>query len=114
DEDSVRELARRFLSEAGYDVHVARNAEEALQVFEQLEGKVDLLITDVVMPGKSGKELHQALAEIRPGLPVVYISGYTDNAIVHRGVLDAETVFLQKPFKPRDLLRKARQALQNR
>ncbi len=112
DENSVRELARRFLEEAGYDVHIARDAEEALQIFDRLAGKIDVLVTDVVMPGLSGKELYERLAERRPALPVVYISGYTDNAVVHRGVLDAGTVFLQKPFKPQDLLRKIRQALQ--
>jgi len=70
------------------------------------------MVTDVIMPGMSGKELYKEISKMIPGLRVLYISGYTDNAIVHYGVLEPGTNFLQKPFKPDTLLKKVRQTLE--
>ena len=81
-------------------------------VFEQAKHPIDLLLTDVVMPvGKSGRDLAEALNQIEPGLKVLYMSGYTDNAIIHHGILDSEVNFIQKPFKPKFLVRTLREIL---
>ena len=111
DEDVVREPVRRVLSQNGYTVLEARHGGEALQVCEQHEGPIHLLVTDVVMPRMSGRELAERLASLHPGMKVLYISGYTDNAIAHRGVLEPGTAFLQKPFTPYALALKVRQVL---
>ncbi|MGQ9631470.1 MAG: PAS domain-containing protein [bacterium] len=111
DEDVVRELARRSLLHYGYTVLEARRPEEALQICEQHEGSIHLLVTDVVMPGMSGRELAERLASLRPETKVLYMSGYADNVIVHYGVLDLGAPFLQKPFAPEALARKVREVL---
>jgi CheY-like chemotaxis protein len=80
-------------------------------VAQQHAGPIDLLVTDVVMPEMGGRELAQVLTTLQPGLKVLYLSGYTDDAIVHHGVLDAGVAFLQKPFKPDELARKIREVL---
>jgi two-component system, cell cycle sensor histidine kinase and response regulator CckA len=97
DSASVRELARRLLERHGYTVLVAANAEQATQIFERNES-IDLLLTDVVMPGGSGPELTARLIARRPGLKVLYMSGYTDDAIAQHGVLNPGIAFLHKPF----------------
>ena len=107
---SSRELTRRMLRRQGYAVLVAANAEEALRVFEQ-NPSIDLLLSDVVMPGASGPELVRRLVERRPALKVLYMSGYTEEAIVHHGVLDPGIGFLHKPFKSGTLGRKVREVL---
>jgi PAS domain S-box-containing protein len=112
DADMVRELARRVLLQNGYTVLVARHGGEALQVCEQNEGPLHLLVTDVVMPGgMSGRDLAENLAPLHPGMKVLYISGYTDNAIARHGVLEPGIAFLQKPFTPDSLVRKVREVL---
>jgi len=111
DEDAVRVLALRVLRSHGYKVLEARDGDEALRISEQHQGPIELLVTDVVMPRISGRELAVRLALARPELRVLYVSGYTDNAITHHGVLDPETLFLQKPFTPKVLARKVRAAL---
>ena len=111
DEEGVRSLVRRVLESNGYTVLTAANAEEAVRVCEQREGTISLLLTDVVMPGMSGRKLAQHLGFSRAGMKVLYMSGYTDNAIVHHGVLDAGTAFLQKPFTPDAILRNVREVL---
>jgi two-component system cell cycle sensor histidine kinase/response regulator CckA len=105
DAEGLRQLTKRLLERQGYTVLVASNADEALQVFEQNLG-IDVLLTDVVMPGGSGPELNQRLIELRPTLKVIYMSGYTDEAIVHHGVLKPGIAFLQKPFTADALVRK--------
>jgi PAS domain S-box-containing protein len=111
DEPAVRDLAREVLAINGYTVLTASNGFEALTVFEQHEGRVDLAVTDVVMPQMHGGELAQRLLEIQPGLKLLYISGYTEDAIVRHGVSVAGTAFLQKPFSLDALVRKVREVL---
>jgi two-component system cell cycle sensor histidine kinase/response regulator CckA len=84
---------------------------EALQVSQDHSGVIHLLLTDVIMPGMSGRQLADRLVADRPGLKVLFMSGYTDNAIVHHGVLDPGTAFVQKPFTPDSLSRKVREVL---
>ena len=97
DEDGLRELAKRLLQRQGYTVLVAANADEALRLFEA-NPSIDVLLTDVVMPGASGPELTRQLVEQRPALRVIYMSGYTEDAIVQHGVLKPGIAFLNKPF----------------
>jgi PAS domain S-box-containing protein len=111
DEDIVRKLARQVLEMFGYQVLEAPNGGAALLICERHEGPIDLLITDVVMPEMSGTELTDRLIRLRPDLKVLYMSGYTDNAVIHRGVLDEGTNFLQKPFTPGALARRVREVL---
>jgi PAS domain S-box-containing protein len=114
DDAVVRELARRILAGSGYHVLPAGDVVEAERFCRQHAGNLDLLLTDVVMPGMSGRDLARKLAVMRPRMRVLYMSGYTDNVIVHRGVLDPGTHFLQKPFTPRALLDKVREVLDGR
>jgi PAS domain S-box-containing protein len=103
-------LAKRLLERQGYKVLVAANASEALRVFEE-NPSIDVLLTDVVMPGASGPELTRQLVERRTGLSVIYMSGYTQDAIVHHGVLNPGIAFLHKPFTSETLGRKIREVL---
>ena len=111
DEESVRELVRETLESKGYHVLEAENGESALRLTETLTEPVDALITDVVMPGMSGRELAARLCASCPKTKVLYLSGYTEDAIVHEGVLDPGTAFLQKPFTLQALTRKLREVL---
>jgi len=111
DEKAVLAVSLRTLEPLGYTVLSASCPDEAEQVLAQHGGEIDLLLTDVVMPGRSGRELHEALKSSRPSLKVLYMSGYTDNAIVHHGVLDPGKPFIQKPFSPDALARKVREVL---
>jgi CheY-like chemotaxis protein len=111
DNDGLRKLARRILESAGYHVLAAASGEEALLVLERHEAPVHLLITDVVMPGINGRVLAERAGEVRSGMKVLYTSGYTDDAIVHHGVLDEGTAFIGKPFTAAELLRKIREVL---
>ncbi len=111
DEDAVRDLGRDILQARGYTVLEARHGAEALRISEQHPGPIHLVLTDVVMPEMTGRELADRLAALRPETKVLYMSGYTDNAVVHHGVLDPGTVFLQKPFTGAVLARKVREIL---
>jgi two-component system cell cycle sensor histidine kinase/response regulator CckA len=111
DEEAVKTLASEILQERGYTVLASASAEDALQISEQHKGTIHLLLTDVVMPQMSGRKVAELLAPRRPEIKVLYMSGYTDNAIVHHGILDAGTAFLQKPFTPETLARKVREVL---
>ena len=110
DEEGLRELTRRLLARQGYTVVVAGDAEEAIRRFDE-NPSIDVLLTDVVMPGASGPELVGQLMARRPGLKVIYMSGYTDDAIVHHGVLNPGIAFLHKPFTSDALGRKIREVL---
>lgn len=112
DEPSVRNLAARILRNRGYRVEAAKDGNEALNIVRNHpEKKVDLLLTDVVMPGMNGKELADQLKTLMPNLKVLFISGYTDNSIVHHGVLMEGIDLLQKPFTPDALTKKVREVL---
>lgn len=111
DEESVRNLTRRVLEEAGFRVLAAANGAQALEIARTCGEPVKLLLTDVVMPGMSGKELASRLSSSNADMKVLYMSGYTDNAIVHHGVLDPGTHVLAKPFAATDLLRMVRLVL---
>jgi PAS domain S-box-containing protein len=111
DEEPVRLLARAVLEREGYTVVAARCGADAERVFEESDRGIDLLLTDVVMPGVSGPQLARRLCERRPGLKVIYMSGYTDDAVVRHGLLGGEVVFVQKPFTPDSLARKVRETL---
>jgi len=108
----VRTLARQVLETAGYCVLEAESAEAALKVCERINGtRIDLLLTDVVMPGMSGNDMSRILLARQPDMPVLYMSGYTDDAIVQHGVLEPGINFLQKPFSPGALAVKVREVL---
>ncbi|TAL11564.1 MAG: response regulator [Nitrospirae bacterium] len=111
DEEMVRNLMQTILEAQGYAVLVARNATEALSIGHRHHGSIPLLVTDVVMPGMSGRELAAQLAMVHPEAKVLYVSGYTDDAVVRHGVLNAGLAFLQKPFSAESFLFKVRDAL---
>jgi CheY-like chemotaxis protein len=111
DEAGLRKVTRRILEAAGYTVLCAADGAEALRQSAQHAGDLPLLLTDVVMPRMSGRTLAEALAKTRPTLQVLFMSGYTDDAILHHGVLEAGTHFLGKPFTAADLTRKVREVL---
>jgi CheY-like chemotaxis protein len=113
DDDMVRNLVRETLEREGYKVIGAADPLEAQRIADAHRGKIQLLITDVVMPRLSGKELAKALVERRPDMKVLYMSGYTDSAIVNSGILQKEVAFLQKPFTPSALAGKVRDVLEN-
>jgi hypothetical protein len=108
DETVVRHLVAEILENSGYTVLQAGDGPSALELLRRHTNKLDLLVTDVVMPGMSGPEVAQAVTSMRPGTQVLYTSGYTDSAIGHHGVLEPGIAFLQKPFSSDDLTRKVR------
>jgi two-component system cell cycle sensor histidine kinase/response regulator CckA len=103
DEKAVRDLTVRLLTQLGYQVLSADGGKEALEISRTHAEKIDLLITDMVMPGMNGRQVAQALREQRPGISVLYVSGYTENTVLDRGVLDPGVDFLAKPFS-RDVM----------
>jgi CheY-like chemotaxis protein len=110
-EDEARcGTGRRLLRLQGYTVVLAADADEALEVFAR-NRSIDVLLTDVVMPDTSGPELARQLVELRPALKVIYMSGYTEDAILHHGVLNPGITFLHKPFTSETLGRKLREVL---
>ena len=114
DEEAVRKLVRRTLETQGYNVLEAFDAQNALLLLSQYKGTIHLMITDVVMPNMSGRELVQHLRDSANEMPVLYMSGYTDDAMENHGILEPDTPFLQKPFTPDSLSRKVREVLDSR
>jgi CheY-like chemotaxis protein len=111
DEPAVRNLARRILESHGYEVIVASDAEEAITMSRGFDGRIHLLLTDVIMPGMSGPQLADRISSERSDARVLFMSGYTDTAISHHGVLEPGIWYLQKPFSPVGLAEKVREVL---
>ena len=100
------EMIAEILTNADFRVFKTSNPSEVFELYKQHRQEIDILLTDVVMPGMSGKKLVEQLQQINENLKVLFMSGYTDDAIVHQGVLDEGTEFIQKPFKGKDLIKK--------
>ncbi|HKY04794.1 MAG TPA: response regulator, partial [Blastocatellia bacterium] len=111
DEEAVRKLTCAVLQMNGYTVLEAESSEEAIEIAEHYKARIELLLTDVVLPQISGKSLANTIGLTRPDIKVLYISGYTDEAIANHGVLEPGTAFLQKPFTPNALTNKVREVL---
>jgi two-component system cell cycle sensor histidine kinase/response regulator CckA len=111
DDEMVRKFVERVLKGYNYRILIAADGEEAIRIAREHEGPIDLMLTDVVMPGMNGQEIEKRLRTLRPDIKVLYMSGYTDNTIVDHGVLDKGKAFLQKPFTVDALGRKVREAL---
>ncbi|MGQ9510037.1 MAG: ATP-binding protein, partial [Thermodesulfobacteriota bacterium] len=111
DEEVVRKLAVRLLKRQGYRVLEAPDGGQAFLLCEKYSAPIHLILTDVVMPGMSGRELYERLKVIHPDARVLYMSGYTDNAIIHHGVMEEGIDFIQKPFSLEALARKVREVL---
>jgi DNA-binding NtrC family response regulator len=111
DDPLVRELAVEILKSRGYAVLVSDHPETAIQLCRQHPGKIHLVVTDVVMPGMNGSQMVDEIAAMRPGISVLFMSGYTDTAIIRDGNFDQATAFLQKPFSPTVFGRKVREML---
>jgi DNA-binding NtrC family response regulator len=112
DENLVRGFAARVLTRAGYRVHDFGDPRQALEFARSHPEPIELLLTDVVMPHLSGHELAREVKSLRPEIKVLYASGYTQNTIVHHGVLDAGVAFLAKPYTPADLTHRVADVLQ--
>jgi two-component system cell cycle sensor histidine kinase/response regulator CckA len=112
DQPGVRAVMRATLTRHGYTVLEASGGDEALRIEQHHHERIHLLLTDVVMPAMSGREVAQQLLQRRPGIRVLYTSGYTDDAIIHHGVIELGVAFIQKPFSPTSLLRKVREVLE--
>jgi PAS domain S-box-containing protein len=113
DEKAVRELTQRILVAAGYEVLVAASAGEAIECFEKRAGDIHLVLSDIVLPTTSGSDLARHLTALYPQLKILFMSGYTHDAISHRGILDAGTEFIAKPFSSTELLEKVRSVLES-
>jgi two-component system, cell cycle sensor histidine kinase and response regulator CckA len=114
DEESVRDLACRILQDRGYTVLSAPNGKAGLEIASRFDGAIDMVLTDVVMPGMSGTDFVFRLKQDRPDTKVLYFSGYTNNAIIRNGNLDSKAAFLQKPFNNEDLAQKVRQIIESK
>ena len=114
DEEVVRRLAKTVLQKAGYEVIEAARPEEAVRIHDGFTRPIDLLLTDMIMPGMNGRELALHLSAMRPGMEVLIMSGYTDDQLLRSGISANSTAFLAKPFDPRRLLDKVAEVLRTR
>jgi CheY-like chemotaxis protein len=113
DEESVLKLVTRILTQRGYDVYAASTPEQAQELFAEHGAEIDLVLTDIVMPGMAGPELCDRLAEIRPGFKVLYMSGYSHHPALDSRVRDSDEPFIQKPFTPNALAQRVRDVLES-
>ena len=113
DDEAVRALVRQALLREGYKVLDSADPIEAQRISAAFRGRIQLLITDVVMPKVSGRELAERISPLRPTMKILYMSGYTDGAVLNSGILEAEVAFLQKPFTPDALTAKVREVLES-
>jgi two-component system cell cycle sensor histidine kinase/response regulator CckA len=111
DQKDVRGLATAILESLGYRVLSAADGPAALALAAVHDGPIDLVLTDVVLPGMNGKQLAEQLNLLRPGMAVLFTSGYSQDVIAHRGVLDREVAYIPKPYSPKDLATKVREVL---
>jgi two-component system, cell cycle sensor histidine kinase and response regulator CckA len=111
DDPAIREISAKILRRRGYTVLSAEGGEEARQICERHDGTIDVLLSDVVMPGMNGPTVAAMLTRMRPGLKVVFMSGYGTHDIVRHGVIEREVPFLQKPFTPERLANTIREVL---
>jgi CheY-like chemotaxis protein len=111
DDDAVRRMTRTFLEINGYRVVEARNAADAIQLMECHKGSIEMVLTDVVMPGMKGGELAERLEQMCPGLKVLYMSAYTEDAAISSGILGPGSAFIEKPFNADELTCKVREVL---
>jgi two-component system, cell cycle sensor histidine kinase and response regulator CckA len=114
DEPMVREPVHRILKRYGYNALAASNADEALGIAREHDGEIALLLTDVIMPGRSGKELAAEIGKLYPRTKVLFMSGYSQDLIVHQGVLEEGVNLIEKPFSVEDLLTRVREVLDGR
>jgi DNA-binding NtrC family response regulator len=112
DDEALLKMATIMLKELGYTVLSASTPGEAIRMAGEHTGEIHLLMTDVVMPGMSGRDLQKRLSNLRPDIKYLFMSGYTANVIAHRGILDEGVNFIQKPFSMNDLALKVREALE--
>jgi len=111
DDKMVRGLIDKTLERYGYSVLMAASGKEAVELARSYRDDIHLLLTDVVMPGMPGKDVSEAVEALRPGIRIIYMSGYTDETITRHGILPNGTNFLQKPISPAGLVKKVREVL---
>jgi len=111
DDDAVRRMTRMFLEIKGYNVVEARNAADAIQFIECHKGSIEMVLTDVAMPGMKGGELVERLVKLRSGIKVLYMSAYTEDAAINSGILGPGSAFIEKPFNADELACKVREVL---
>lgn len=111
DDVGVRTVISRTLARLGYQVLAADGGAEAIEIIHRHSGSIDLLLTDIMMPGMNGMEVAAKVSQSNPGIPIFFMSGYADQELVNRGLLDPSTHFLQKPFSPQELGRRVREVL---
>jgi CheY-like chemotaxis protein len=111
DDDAVRRMTLEFLKISGYSVAAASNAKDAIQLMENGNAHIDLVITDVVMPGMKGRELGEVLLKLRPNVRMLYMSAHAEDIIMNHDMLDPGMAFIEKPFSPNELASKVREVL---